>query len=280
MAAIDQEFMNRFLPRIQDVLLRDETHWRNHSYEVKIPSTRMCNLGYVLDGSGELEVNDARLELRKGCFYQISPPGSRLRFASSREHPLLYIAVHFEYRLLHWEGKEVSLREASSALPIAHAIMLDSIAMAEQGFRELLQMWNQKQPGFEWRSRLLLMDILDGIERMRTDQSMAVKRAAEAIRRIMEEVHIHHREPPDRERMAKKCSMSVNHFSMLFKKISGYSYVNYVNKVRIDRAKVLLRSGTDTIAEIAAEIGYSDPLYFSRLFSREVGISPREYRGG
>ncbi|WP_240479685.1 helix-turn-helix domain-containing protein [Paenibacillus wynnii] len=96
----------------------------------------------------------------------------------------------------------------------------------------------------------------------------------------MEHVHTQYRQPADRYEMARICSMSVSYFSLLFKKITGYSYVNYVQKTRVDHAKALLRNGFAPISEIADKVGYSDPLYFSKLFSREVGMSPREYRRG
>ncbi|MFC4102708.1 helix-turn-helix domain-containing protein [Paenibacillus xanthanilyticus] len=101
-----------------------------------------------------------------------------------------------------------------------------------------------------------------------------------SFKKAMEHLHDHYKQPVNRDQMARICSMSVSYFSLLFKKITGYSYVNYVHKVRMDKAKILLRSGLAPISEVAFEVGYQDPLYFSKLFSREVGLSPREYRKG
>ena len=46
----------------------------------------------------------------------------------------------------------------------------------------------------------------------------------------------------------------------------------------MDRARALLRGTTDTVAEVAALVGYADPAYFSRQFTAVVGCSPRTYR--
>ncbi|WP_274380017.1 helix-turn-helix domain-containing protein [Paenibacillus mucilaginosus] len=268
------------MPRIHDVLFRDEDHWRSHAYQVAIHSTRMCNLGFVVRGYGVLEVNGNSYELGPGCFYQISPPGSRMKFSTDEADPLLYIAVHFDYRLVQWEGMDMSSKESGSAIPMPHMLALDAVSEVEEQFRRLHQLWNGKQPGYEWRSRILLMELLDGIERKQAAPSLAVLRAEEAIRKAMEHIHAHYKQPVNRDQMARNCSMSVSYFALLFKKIAGYSYVNYVHKVRMDKAKILLRSGLAPISEVAFEVGYQDPLYFSKLFSREVGLSPREYRKG
>ena len=52
----------------------------------------------------------------------------------------------------------------------------------------------------------------------------------------------------------------------------------YQTGLRVARARFLLDTTTLTVAEVAAELGYSDPLYFSRLFRRAQGQSPRDYR--
>lgn len=277
---MDQDFMNRFMPRIVDVLFRDKQHWDNHQYEVVIPATRMCNLGYVVGGEGKLEINDVSYKLRQGCLYHISPPGVRLRFTSETASPLLYIAVHFDYRLVEWEGRELTSRVSQAALRLPHVLELASVKRAEEQFRELHQLWNDQRPGYEWRSRDFLIHLLDQLEGMQTPKPLTELRAEEAIRRAMEHVHECYKEPLNRERMAQYCTMSVSYFSLLFKKYTGYSYVQYIHKVRLEKAKNLLRSGFAPVSEIARDIGYEDPLYFSKQFTREVGLSPRDYRKG
>lgn len=71
------------------------------------------------------------------------------------------------------------------------------------------------------------------------------------------------------------------YFSRLFKEETGINFIEYVNKLRIDKAKELLNSdGNMSIKEICMEVGFSDPNYFSRQFKKYAGISPTEYREG
>ncbi|MFD2611675.1 AraC family transcriptional regulator [Paenibacillus gansuensis] len=277
---MDQEFINGFMPRIFDVLLRDETHWRHHDFQVVIPSTRMCNLGFVIQGEGTLEINGIKHQLQKGCVYHISPPGSSLIFSTNATNPLLYIAVHFDYRLIQWEGMELLSKEPAGALPLPHVLTTEEDSWTKEKFQQLQDGWNEKQPGYEWRCRALLVKLLSEVEKRQHSASLALLRSEQSMRGAMEHVHSQFKHPKSRLQMARECSMSISNFSLLFKRISGYSYVSYINKIRMERAKSLLRNGIAPINEIAYEVGYSDPLYFSRLFSRETGMSPREYRQG
>lgn len=63
-----------------------------------------------------------------------------------------------------------------------------------------------------------------------------------------------------------------------FKKRYGITVNTYLTSLRLERAKELLDEGSSSIAEIAAECGFSDQSYFSKVFSALVGISPSEYR--
>ena len=71
------------------------------------------------------------------------------------------------------------------------------------------------------------------------------------------------------------------YFSRLFKEEMGVGFVEYVAKLRIDKAKELLNNDTNmSMKEICIEVGYTDPNYFSRQFKKYEGMSPTEYREG
>ena len=78
--------------------------------------------------------------------------------------------------------------------------------------------------------------------------------------------------------MAEQAGLSVTHFSFLFKQQTGYSPVDYFIHVKMQRACTLLTLQPKTINEIAYELGYEDPYYFSRIFKKVVGVSPNYYR--
>ena len=78
--------------------------------------------------------------------------------------------------------------------------------------------------------------------------------------------------------IADQIGYSPSHFSMLFKKKTGHGPVTYFNLLKIQHACFLLDTTDMKINQICYKIGIEDTYYFSRLFSKIMGMSPREYR--
>lgn len=78
--------------------------------------------------------------------------------------------------------------------------------------------------------------------------------------------------------VANYISLNYYYFSTLFKERVGMSFLDYLNKVRIQRAKELLLSTNLKIWEIAQKVGYKNPKHFTRIFKELTGLSPNEYR--
>ncbi len=74
--------------------------------------------------------------------------------------------------------------------------------------------------------------------------------------------------------------VSGNYFSSIFSQEMEMTFIEYVTKKRMEKAKKLLRQTEKHSGEIAAEVGYKDPHYFSFVFKKTQGCTPREYRNG
>jgi two-component system response regulator YesN len=72
--------------------------------------------------------------------------------------------------------------------------------------------------------------------------------------------------------------MSPNHFSSIFSQEMGETFIEYLIGRRMERAKELLRTTQMRSSEIAYQVGYRDPHYFSSTFKKMQGMTPREYR--
>jgi two-component system response regulator YesN len=79
-------------------------------------------------------------------------------------------------------------------------------------------------------------------------------------------------------RVAGQVSLSPCHFSMVFSQGTGQTFKEYLTEIRIRKAKELLRTTTLRSAEISYQVGYSDPHYFSHVFGKHTGFSPKEFR--
>lgn len=78
--------------------------------------------------------------------------------------------------------------------------------------------------------------------------------------------------------LAEHANMSPSHFAAVFKRKTGFSVLDYFVRLKMQRAGYLLDSSTLSIKNIAAELGFDDPLYFSRCFRRVHNCSPSDYR--
>ena len=80
------------------------------------------------------------------------------------------------------------------------------------------------------------------------------------------------------ETLISLCGISGTYFQNIFQENYGVSPQKYILGKRLSHAKAIMDSGDfDTVSEIAASVGYSDPLYFSRAFKKRYGLSPMGY---
>ncbi len=95
---------------------------------------------------------------------------------------------------------------------------------------------------------------------------------------LMNFIHLHYFEPIDFKLFAKENGLSLHRLSERFKALTGLTPHKYRLQLQLVKAKQLLTKSDLNISEIAIEVGFSDPLYFSRVFKSNIGCSPKNYR--
>ena len=78
--------------------------------------------------------------------------------------------------------------------------------------------------------------------------------------------------------LAEKYNCSTNHFIKKFKEKTGYTPIKYLYVKKIEEAKRLLETTNLTIYEVMEKVGYEHASYFSKLFKKLVGYSPKRFR--
>lgn len=81
------------------------------------------------------------------------------------------------------------------------------------------------------------------------------------------------------EDVADFVHLNAHYFSKIFKQQTGSTFIDYVTKLRIDKAKFLMGSEDLSLKEVCYKVGYNDPNYFSRVFKKVTGITASEFRG-
>lgn len=79
------------------------------------------------------------------------------------------------------------------------------------------------------------------------------------------------------EEMASYLNLNSSYFSRLFKRETNYNFIEYVNMMKLQKAKELLQQSNKTVEDISDYLGYANKSYFIKLFKREIGMRPSEY---
>jgi two-component system response regulator YesN len=80
------------------------------------------------------------------------------------------------------------------------------------------------------------------------------------------------------EEVAEKFAISPYYLSKLFSQQCGITFIDYLTDLRMEEAKRLLTETQKGLKEIASEVGYANPNYFSRVFKKKTGVTPSEYK--
>lgn len=78
------------------------------------------------------------------------------------------------------------------------------------------------------------------------------------------------------EHLADKVYLSPCYVSRAFRQVTGLNFMQYLTKIRIERAMQLLKAGQYTVSEVAKAVGYKDSSYFSQIFKKKTGLTPSE----
>jgi YesN/AraC family two-component response regulator len=126
-----------------------------------------------------------------------------------------------------------------------------------------------------------LFGLDETVDRINTalEQKHRLSREAQRlVRKAMAFIHENYAQPISRKEIAKHVSIAEDYLTFCFRQELGATPIKYLQRYRINRAKGLLKGSEYSITEIARLVGFSDSGYFSRIFHRETGMSPEEFR--
>lgn len=91
-------------------------------------------------------------------------------------------------------------------------------------------------------------------------------------------IEAHYQEPLSLEQLASHFYISPSYLSRVFKRETGENISTFIQTIRIEQAKTLLKTTSLKSYEIADRVGIQDPVYFSRIFKKITGCKPKDYR--
>ena len=146
--------------------------------------------------------------------------------------------------------------------------------------RRILTAAEQKAAGYELMIKAQLLQLI--AELLRRKRFLAVpqspRKKSQQLKQMLEYIQQHSESDLTIPTMAETFHLSEKYFSRYFRTATGQNFTAYLNTVRIEKARVLLRETDETVLEIALNCGYGSISYFNRVFRQQIGMSPLQYR--
>lgn len=145
-------------------------------------------------------------------------------------------------------------------------------------FRKIHQIWQYKQPGYRFGATSLFFQLLEQLSRENAKKEP--QSSNDKLSYIIAYIHGHYTDPSlSVATLSGMYGSSSTYFRRIFIDAYGIPPLQYINRLKINRATELLSSGYYTVAEAAYATGFSDPKYFSRFVIKETGIAPSKMKG-
>lgn len=145
-------------------------------------------------------------------------------------------------------------------------------------FEKIIRELQLRRKQFFELSNLYALELLSLMSRNMSEGSSNIHRINEQLQNIIELMNKNFTQKQSVTEYAKMCNISTCWFINCFKTYTGMTPQQYITDIRVAKAKELLPSSSFNISEISSIVGYDNPFYFSRIFKKNTGQSPREYK--
>ncbi|TYP76551.1 helix-turn-helix transcriptional regulator [Paenibacillus methanolicus] len=239
----------------------------------------------LMSGQREFFVQDRTIVMREGDIVIVAPHVlHRTTNAAMPEHERLIVNIH-PSRAGMTEGSlpDVLLPLAERAylvvrLPLHERISVDSLT---GGIRQEIA---ERKPGFEHYAMTLTQQLLirccRHIGQEATEPPAPLSPMHERISEIVRYINDRYMEELSLQLVADRFYVSPYYLSRFFKEATGFTFVEYVNGVRIKEAKRLLEESALKVGAIAKKVGFGSVTHFGRVFKEATGYVPLHYRRG
>jgi len=225
---------------------------------------------YTVKGHGAIRIEDYVYQLKKGDAFFVRVPSKHHYYlpSDSREWEFIHLTLF---------GSEAIQVQEDIANAIGHVFNLELNATPIAIILELLQSAAQNKITDAYEASAFAYSFLMSMHRFSrnlTDNITWPKSISKAVHFI----DTHYAQPISLDNIVNVSGLSKYHFTRVFHKTIHLTPIQYLKKVRMNKAIELLKDDTLTIDEIAINVGFSNGNYFSKVFRSSLGLPPGEFR--
>lgn len=245
-------------------------------YSRKITKTLQHHeLVFIKGGKGYITIENKKYQVKESMLFYICPDVLH-SIEIDIEEPRYFLSVHFSYAHVSFNDGKWDIKNEFEILPLHSVQALKDYYYIEDIFKKLVNSWNEKLPGYEFITRTLLQELLIAIYQNLKKQNQNYSTSLK-VEKIIQYMHQNINNRVTLAELSEVVQLAPTYLSRAFKEITGYSVIEFFNKIKIDKAKELIIEGNKRVKEVARTLGFTDEFYFSRIFKKIEGISPSEY---
>jgi len=223
-------------------------------------------------GSGWARIEGRRFDIAPGMLAWL-PPKRAHEYGTTENAPWTIEWAHFT-------GDETDAWRELLQLPPEGGVVTVGPSIATDF--QLGAVWKFLELGYSLANLVAasasLRTTLSALSQHRAHEHDAARSADERVAASIRWMQSHLAQSIRLEELAELAAVSIPHYCTLFKRQTGFAPIDWLIRLRIQRACQLLDTTSENVATIGARVGFSDPYYFTRCFRRIMGQPPREYR--
>lgn len=228
----------------------------------------------VLSGHGRYRCRGKEYELERGdCFFIF--PGELQSYVADASDP-------WRYRWIAFGGSRADTLLAQLDISPVHPLArTNEVERMSALFRHIQRILQLSEPGCGLKAEGFLRIMLSLFHQSPPEHAKQAQPMTEGERQTEKAIRwlsLQYAQPVTIESMAKALGYHRTHLTKMFKRHTGIPPMTYLLKIRMEKARLLMRDERLTLQQIASSVGFNDPLYFSRKFKSWYGQSPSEYR--
>ena len=225
-------------------------------------------LHFIVKGKGILRINNNEYDVREHQIFLI-PENTRAFYQADKDDP-------WEYIWFHIGGPKIPLILKEAGLDSDHPVYtpLSCADKIEELARDILA--NYTRQYYCVGSLYKICDYM--IEYSSRKEEREINNSLLYVKNVISYIQLKYSEPVKIDKIAFSLGLNRSYLTRLFKDATGYSLQEYLQTYRMKMAVKLLADNSLSIAQVAANVGYSDTFTFSKAFKRHFGKSPSDYR--
>ncbi len=226
---------------------------------------------YTLKGEGEIVIDNQVRRLKPGDAFFVNIPSNHTYYLpkDSQEWEFIHITLY---------GEEVWRSYHEIVKDYGNILRLDDAAYPNQLIFKLFDKAAHEEIKDAFESSSFAYTFIMELKRYLLHSTQSNKTIPESISNAVRYMQHHYSNPIILDDIVEASGLSKYHFSRLFQSIMQTSPMNFLTKIRLNKAIELMKDQELTIEEIALRVGYSNGNYFTKVFRSIIGVSPGKYR--